>query len=166
MPRIKEVVEEIKKEEPILTEKEIMEGVTNNQIFNPDEVVLNNKIYKIKHLEYDDFTVFTSYFEPMVRKVLVGLNNVKNTSEKGETKKISIADLDVIDLIKSCGDNLPYMGQIILKQTDPNITLEETKKVCGDPFTICELVLLQMNKNRMVEKFSTFFPQLMSLMSL
>jgi len=146
-----------------LTQKEIVEGMTNDPAFNPDEVTLKDKVYKIAHLEYDDFSKFTSYFEPMLRKILAKMKEIQDTAVTEKKDVSELANVDVMELLKECADNLPLMGQLILKQTQPDITVEEVKKICGDPFTITELVLLQMAKNRMVEKFSAFFPHLMSL---
>lgn len=156
MPTTKLEEKDVKKDVK-LTNEQIAEAATNNPIFVKEEVELGDppQTFKIHYLEYDDQITFMTLLEPVFADILSRIGAV-DTNKK----------LDFRAMIALCKDSLPEMGRIVLKQTKPDITIDEVKKLCGGPFKICELVLLQAKKNKFIDEFSRFFPQLASLMTM
>jgi len=137
----------------VLDKLDVAEAALNDPNFNRDEVVLGDQTFKIMHLEYDDYIQFVAYLEPFFNVLL---------SNTGLSK--TEANLDFKSLITLCKNDLPEMGRLVLKQSKPDITIEEVKSLCKTPFKICDLVFLQYHKNETVKEFQSFFPQLVTIL--
>lgn len=144
---------------PTLTEEQIIAAATNSPLLSPDEFTLGTTTFKIVQLPYDDYVIFLGYLQPF----LEALAGKKNTS----VSLPGIALLDAVDsstLLKFCSKNLPEMARLVCKQSVPDITAEELKKLAGNPFALASVVLKQVAKNGMIRDFATFFKQVTPLL--
>lgn len=140
----------VKKE---LTKMDVAEAAANDPNLSREEVVLEGQVFKIMHMGYDDYMAFVAYLEPFFSTLL---------SSSGLTQ--APTNLDFKSLMVLCKDDLPQMGRLVLKQSKPDITVEEVKALCKTPFKICDLVFLQFHKNEMIKDFQSFFPQLVTIL--
>jgi hypothetical protein len=141
-------------EVPTLDKTAIAEAATNHPALSKDEITLGGKKYKIVHLKYDDYILFLTLLAPLLE---VAFSQMQLTTTP--------VNLDVLKVISMCGTNLPQLGQIVLSQTQSEITIEEVKALCPTPFKMAELVLLQVKHNEMIKDFGSFFPQLTEMMT-
>lgn len=145
---------------PTLSDSQIMAAATNNPALSPDEFQLGNKTFKVMHLPYDDYIVFLGYLQPFLEG-LTGRNKAKEVSLPG------IGIIDAIEpsaLIRFCSKNLPEMAVLVCKQSCPDITVEEVKKLGENPFALASVVLKQVAKNGMIRDFASFFKQITPLL--
>ena len=154
MPKIKQV-KELEEVKTSLTSQMIAEAATNDSVLVKEEVVLGEppQTFKIKYLPYDDQIVFLTLLSPVFEDLL---------SRVGAT--VNVDPLNFQKILLLCKESLPELGKLILKQSKPEITIEEVKVLCESPFKICELVLIQINKNNLIGQFSSFFPMLGTMM--
>lgn len=155
MPKIKQVKETEPEVLTTLTDQQINEAATNNSTLVKEEVTLGDppQTFKIKYLPYDDQIVFLTLLSPVFEGLL---------SRIGAT--VSTETLSVQKIMLLCKDSLPELGRLILKQTKPDITLDEVKFLCQSPFKICELITFQIEKNNLIGEFSKFFTLLGTMM--
>lgn len=136
------------------TQAEVTRAVTNDPALSENEVTLSGRTFKLVDLPYDDYLVFLAHLEPLFSalfgQVLPG---------KRQGGAISVASV-----LTHCGKVLPEMVRISLKQTEPEITVEDVKKM-GNPFTLSAVVLRQIEQNRMVADLTDFFVQILPLMT-
>lgn len=154
MPKIKQV-KEVEEKTTTLTQSQIIEGATNDSVLTKEEVTLGDppQTFKIKYLQYDDQIVFLTLLGPVFEDLLSRVGMAVDTSPLNFQKILTL-----------CKDNLPELGRLILKQTKADITSDEVKTLCGSPFKICELVVMQIQKNNLIGEFSQFFPLLAGMM--
>jgi hypothetical protein len=62
----------------------------------------------------------------------------------------------VADLLKYCGDVIPELALLVVKQTRPDLTLEEVKKLGRSPFKLGTLVIMQIEHNKIIEEIGIF----------
>jgi hypothetical protein len=135
------------------------------------------KTFELKDLSYDDYVEFVKLAGPLVENVVSVIQPVLQQDEKGELIKdfsISLQGLDISGLADLAGNNLPRMAHIVCRTSDPEITVDEVKRlsmkrVSKDkpigPFAMIEVVLKQVAHNKMIDEFVSFFPRLGSLVS-
>lgn len=156
MPKIKQVKEvEEKVVDTKLDDRMIAEAATNNSVLVKEEVTFGDppQTFKIKYLPYDDQIVFLTLLSPVFEGLL---------SRVGAT--VATDTLSVQKIMLLCKESLPELGRLILKQTKPDITIEEVKVLCQSPFKICELITFQIEKNNLIGEFSSFFQMLGAMM--
>ena len=112
-----------------------------------DEVVLGGRAFKLMHLKYDDYIAFMAYLKPVFGPLFEQFGLATGEREV----------LDYAKIVALCQSNLPEMALLVLKQSTPEITIPEIKEICGTPFKMAELVLMQINKNNLIADFSSFF---------
>jgi hypothetical protein len=123
-----------------------------------DTFTLGDREFKLYDLPYDDYIAFVGYVSPLVDTLI---NRVKTKNTVG----IPGIDLDVtqfgaIQILQFCGASLPEMVRLICKQTDPDITVEEIKKLVGRPTLLATIVMRQMAQNGIIQDFTDFFGQM------
>jgi hypothetical protein len=65
------------------------------------------------------------------------------------------------DLLKYCGDVIPDLALLVVKQTRPDLTLAEVKKLGRSPFKLGTLVIMQIEHNKIIEEIGDFFVRLL-----
>lgn len=123
-----------------------------------DTFKLGDREFQLHDLPYDDYIAFVGYVSPLVDTLI---NRVKGKNTAG----IPGIDLDVtqfgaIQILQFCGGSLPEMVRLICKQTDPDITVEDIKKLAGRPTLLATIVMRQMAQNGIIQDFTDFFGQM------
>ena len=119
--------------------------------------------FEIKDLPYFDYIEFMSLAKPLI-KIAAGSLEMGNSG--GElVADFNPGNLDFDEIIKICGKELPRMGQLICKQTDPKIKAEEVAVLAHRPQRLIELVLLQILHNNMIQEFGNFFTRLTAMVT-
>lgn len=162
MDEVQSVQEPVVEEGSTLTQQQIAEAATQNPTLSPDEFKLGEATYKVVHLPYDDYIAFLAYLQPFLDALVARMGNKVKVSIPG----LDIGkSLDASALVKFCMKSLPEMTQIIVKQTSPNMTIDEIKQIAGTPFVLAEIVLKQVIKNGMIKEFASFFVSMAPLLS-
>lgn len=161
MARTKKNPETPTQETPAVTERDMVRAALNAPELSEKEFKLGEKVYKVIDLEYDDYLMFVELLTPLI-------DVLQNRAKQAEVSVPDIAvvpeaGLDFRAVLKYCKKELPELVQIICKQTDPNITVEDIKKA-GNPIKLANIVLQQILQNNMIQEFADFFVQMIPLM--
>ena len=124
---------------------------------------LGEKEFEIKDLPYFDYIEFIGLAKPLIVAASSGINKKVEGGEMGVNFDPSTLDYD--ELIRLAGKELPKMGFLICRQTDPKIKETEVALLAHRPQRLLEIVLLQVYHNKMVEEFAGFFQRLAGMMS-
>jgi len=137
-----------KMDEEGLNKLDMVEGATNSTILSEDVVTLEGRTFRLKHLKYDDYIAFMAYLKPVFGPLFEQLGGFA-----GGTQEV----IDYAKIVGLCQSNLPEMALLVLKQDAPELTIKDVKDLCGTPFKMAELVLMQINKNNLIADFTNFF---------
>jgi len=139
------------------TSLEVARAVTNDPALALYEFTLGDRQFKVVDLEYDDLCEFTAYLEPFLGSVVSKVASMRGANMP--------SGMDAAELINKCGKILPEMVKLICRQTDPDITTEQVKKLGKSPFKLASIVVAQIKQNRMVSEIADFFGQMLPLLS-
>lgn len=145
--------------------KPISEGELTRAALNlpANEFMLGERKFEIKDLSYRDYLAFTRYLTPFMEAVGSRLISDKlGVSVPGIDLGGAISATSIIDF---CGEKLPEMVQIICRQTDPSITVEEIEALAKKPSALIGPVVQQIVHSKVVSDFASFFAQAMTLLS-
>jgi hypothetical protein len=119
--------------------------------------------FEIKDLAYFDYIEFMQLAKPILTLVT---NSMKMGNEGGELKvDFDPTTIDLEEIIKLCSKELPRMGHLICKQSNPRIKVEEVALLAHRPQRLVELVLMQILHNNMIQEFGSFFQRLTAMVS-
>lgn len=138
-----------------VTPQEVTSALVNTPEVATDEIKLGERTFKILDLKYKDYTAFLGLVLPLVDQVANGLQN-------GGASLFS--SVSVTDLFYTCSENLPKLSHIVLRQSEPDLTIEQVEELCGDPLTMAEVVMAQIAHNKMIERFGSFFGKIAVMM--
>ena len=141
-----------------LTQVEINQAATNDPFLANVKVTIGDRTFPILDLEYDDYVLFLSHLQPLIKGVFGKLASLSNMSN------LDVDQINGASLIEYCADALPEMVRIVCKQSDPTITADEVKKLAKNPCKMASIVLEQVQQNRMISDFTDFFVQILPLM--
>lgn len=147
-------------EQPVTTElnkEDIMRATTNAPTENA--VVLSGRSFPLYDLPYDDYFSFLVKLQPLLESVVGKLTSFKGVD-------VPETAFNVGGVLQYCGEALPELVQIVCKQSDPTITINEIKRLAGNPFRMASVVLAQIQQNRMISDFADFFGQILPLVSM
>lgn len=136
-----------------LSTQEIIRAATNDPALSDVMVELGDRKFKIVDLSYDDYLVFLSRLQPVLSAVAGPMMGEANGPE-----------LSAATLLKYCADVLPELAQLVCKQTDPTITVDEVKRLGRSPFKLAAVVLKQIEQNKMISDITDFFVQIRPLL--
>lgn len=151
-------------EEPALTGKQLTEAALN---LPADQFQLGDRVFNIVHLPYDDYLLFVEYIAPFLDAIgtrLIGEKLGLSTGVSLPGIELGTA-INATAIIRMCGKQLPEMVQIICRQTDPTITVEDVKRLAGDPTPLIGPIIKQIVHNGIIQKFASFFAQLTTILS-
>lgn len=120
---------------------------------------LGDRQFDLKDLAYDDYLEFIDLARPIIESVADSLNVVADNAGGSEVK-LDPLGLDFQKLIKLAGHELPRMAWICCKQSDPKISIADVKRLARRPYPLLEVVLLQVQHNKLIEELQDFFPRL------
>lgn len=124
---------------------------------------LGGKEYKVVNLRYDDYLKFITYLTPLLETFFGSLASV------GGIKVVSPSSpINAMSIVKYAGESLPELACIVCNQTDPTVTTENVKIWCENseprgPFKLAELVIKQIEQNKIVNDFASFFVQMLPM---
>jgi len=145
-----------------LTQEQIIAATTNDPDMSPFDIVLGDRTFKVVDLEYDNYMKFTMFLKPLFNEIL---SKARQAQDEGKSAiNFSLTDINLDKIFSMFETTLPAMTLIVLSATDPSITLDECKRLCKTPFRMLEVVLVQIEKNNIIQDFTSFFPQLTQLM--
>jgi len=143
---------------PQLTDAQKTRAAVNDPA---DHFILGGRTFKIVDLPYDDYLRFILLMEPLVQML------VQSASQSGKVSipgmELDTSSISAMGLARYCGDSLPEMVRIICSQTEPEITVEEIKKLGRNPFVLAKIVILQVSQNGIIRDFTDFFAQILPL---
>lgn len=138
-----------------LTEQDKIRAAVNAPA---DTFVLGDKTFEIKDLPYDDYLQFVGLVSPLIDVLVNRVKTQMSATIPGidlDTTKFNAAQI-----IQFCGSTLPEMVHIICRQTDPDITVDEIKRLAGRPTVLANIVMQQMIQNGIIQDFTDFFGQM------
>lgn len=148
--------------ESTLTNEQINRAAWNDAV---EHFTLGGREFKIVDLPYDDYTRFLSYIAPLMEHIV---KKMVLSQAAGLALPDGIAleptSFTAFDLLKVCTDNLPQMAQLVCKQTDPFITVEDVKKLAGKPMPLADIIIRQIVQNGMIGDFKDFFERMISML--
>ena len=146
---------------PTLSQEQIMAAATNSPALSSEQFQLGDAIYKVVHLPYDDYVEFIAHLQPFMDALAEKIASSAGVSVPGLhlTEPVSSSLL-----LKFCGNSLPELVRIIVKQTRPDITAEQVKEQGKNPFVLAAIVLKQVAYNGMIRDFASFFAQIVPLL--
>lgn len=127
------------------------------------EFVLGDRTFKIADLPYRDYLAFVRYLAPLF--------DAAGSQMVSAKLGITVPGLDfgpgisASGILDACSDVLPNMVQIICRQTDPTITVDDVMDLAKRPTALVGPVIAQIVQNKMIEDFSNFFGLLNTLLS-
>lgn len=152
-------------EVPAPSDKEVAFAVTNAPELSPTEFMLGDQKIALVDLGYDDYVKFMFFLKPLLASFQAALNPAQKQSMSIPDIELAAQSLSATKLLHFCEGDLPEMALIIVKQTRPDLKVEDIKRLAGNPFTLATLVLRQVIHNRMIQHFASFFVPMLSLMT-
>ena len=114
--------------------------------------------FPIKDLSYDDYVEFMELAQPIISSIIEAL---ELTNDDGQPDvNFNPASLDIPKLIKMAGGNLPRMAWLCCKQSEPNITVADVKRIGRRPTAMIQVVIDQVVHNKLIQEFQDFFRQM------
>ena len=135
------------------TKMEIVRGFTNSPNLSPSEFTFGDRVLKVVDLKYDNYLRFLTLLGPMI-EVMFG--------SVATSFGMSASQADAVNpqaIIKHLAYSLPELTCIVCNQTDESITVTECKSVLKSPFKMAEIVLKQIEQNKIIAEFADFFKQ-------
>jgi hypothetical protein len=119
--------------------------------------------FEIKDLPYFDYLEFVTLVKPIIA---IGANTIDFKGEGGELDIVfDPTTLDFDKVIAVAGKDLPKLGRLILKQTNPKITAEEAALLAHRPQRLIEIIIMQILHNNMIQEFGAFFTRLKAMVT-
>jgi hypothetical protein len=140
-----------------LSQTEIVRAATNDPELAPVSFTLGDRTFKVLDLEYDSYITFLAKLEPLLKALANQFTGV-------QYDYVGDAKLNVTDLFKYCAEAIPEMATIVCRATDPDITVDEVKKLGKNPFKLAAVVLKQIEQNRIIADIASFFAQILPLL--
>ncbi len=146
-----------------LTKENAKEQAVKAAVNSPDMSDIGFKLgtreFKVIDLGYDDYLKFITFLTPMLEVFIGSLASVEGVNVLKQS-----SDIDATSIIKYCGERLPSIVCIVCNQTDPTVTQDDVKKWAKSPFELCNIVLLQIEKNGIISDFASFFAATLPLL--
>ncbi len=143
---------------------EIARAATNAPELSREEFTLGDRKFKVVDLPYDDYLRFTTYLGPMLELLFGSL--VSMSGIKAPTANVSLTPAAILQY---AGESLPELACIVCTQTDPTMTVAQVKLLAQGssprgPFKLAEIVLKQVEQNKIINDFASFFGQMLPLL--
>jgi hypothetical protein len=140
-----------------LSQLEIVRAATNDPAMSERVVVLGDREFPVVDLDYSSYCRFLAKLQPLLQAVAGRLGVTRGL--------VQANDFGLNTLIDYCAYDLPEMAHIVVSQTDPDITVEDVKKLGKTPFKLANIVLAQIEQNEMITEIANFFVQMLPLLS-
>ena len=134
----------------------IVRAVTNDPTLAERQVTLGDRVFPVLDLPYDQYILFLAELRPLLEGLMGTIPGLKDLSVVGA--------LTPAALVTYCGNSLPRMAQIVCVQSDPDITVDDVKRLGKTPFKLASVVLAQVEQNAIIADIKAFFVQLAPLL--
>lgn len=137
-----------------LSQEDIVRAATNAPTLAKDQFTLGTRTFSVVDLSYDDYMTFMVLLGPMMESVIGGVMTMQGVS-------VTSSQLSPKDIITHLSGSLPELARLVCAQTDPTVTIEFVKKEGKTPFKLAEIVLKQIEQNRIISDIASFFAQML-----
>lgn len=145
--------------EPSIPEQQLIRAAINLPV---DKFQLGDRVFDIVDLPYDDYIYFISYLSPLIEILVTHLTSANDLRIPGI--KLSPEYVTPKLLLEMCGSTMPDMVHLMCKQTDPDITVTEVKKLAKRPTVLATAILKQIQQNGIIKEFGDFFGQVTQIL--
>lgn len=132
------------------TDTQVVAAMTNDPLLSEHQVEFGGKVYTLVDLSYDDYMKFLVLLQPFLESVVMKLADRSSP-------------INVGDIVRHCGESLPHLVYLSLKQVDEDIDILKIKEIAKTPFKLVPVVVKQIEKNQMIKEFSDFFVQMLPM---
>lgn len=135
--------------------------VVEQMELKPNEFILGGKKFEVGDLDYDSYESFLGLLQPLADTVVKNLISGAGVNVSGLDIR---GTFSAAQIIASCGRNLPELARLICKNTEPDITTDEVKRLAKTPFILAEVVLKQVVHSGMLTDILQFFNHMLPLL--
>lgn len=139
-----------------LTDEQIANAVRND--YGDACFTLGDRVFPVKDLDYDSYVEMMRLAQPVI-ELVAGALDIKDGDGEADLA-LNPANIDYARIIELCGKDLPKMAWLCCKQSDYKITVDQVKQLARRPQVLIEVVLIQVQHNKLVEEFAGFFPRI------
>jgi hypothetical protein len=152
-----------KKRTPKLTDSEIARAATNSPALSPDKITVGEYEIALVDLPFDEYMEFVTLFAPAL-DALVG--RVAKSANVPSIPGIVLAgeEVSVAGIFTYCKASLPQLAHIVVRQSQPSLTVEDVKRLFPTPFKMADLVFAQVKRNNIIGEMADFFKQVAPMM--
>lgn len=143
---------------PALTSLQLTRAAVNLPV---DQFQLGDRTFTIQDLSYDSYITFIGYLTPLIENVVSKIANNQGVSIPGIEMQSSL--FSATNILSLCSKELPAMVQLMCRETDPSITVEQVKELAKRPTVLVTAVTKQIKQNDMIKDFADFFAQVLSV---
>lgn len=137
-----------------ISEHDKVRVATNSPTLAKDEFTLGDKTYKIVDLSYDNYLLFMTHLGPLLEAVVGGVLSVQGMP-------ISTGSITPKLILDHLAGSLPELACIVCNETDPEMTTSQVKKLGKTPFKLAEIVIKQIEHNKIIADIASFFAQML-----
>lgn len=161
---------------PAPTEAEIIAEATAAPELSKDEFLLGGRTFTVVSLKYRQYLQFVSKLEPVLKalgsKLKAGVTQARDNKVSISVPGIVLQSLDGLDagyIMQFCAEEIPAMVEIVcnmavIKDPTQHVTKEWIEDNAESPFELLNIVLAQINKNKMIVQFAHFFAQVLPML--
>lgn len=142
-----------------LTQRDVTRAAVN---LPAGQFALGERIFDIHDLSYDSYIAFIAYLTPLIEHVVQKIAGGQGVVIPGIDLSTSL--FSATNILSLCGKELPEMVQLMCKESDPTITVEEVKALAKRPTVLVSAIIKQIKQNEMIKDFADFFAQVLSVM--
>jgi hypothetical protein len=168
---------EVEKIENSLTEEQVLSEAFAIPILGEGEFMFGGRKFQVVSLGYKQYLQFVSRLKPIIGLVA---SKLKNTITDAVNSKVNVGipgialsalgDIDPAYLLNFCAEDLPQMVEIVCnmkplreEKLGELVTAQWVEDNAQSPFELINIVLAQVNKNKMIVQFADFFAQVLPI---
>jgi len=152
---------------PSISDRDKAFLATNSPALATNEFSFAGRTFKLLNLDYNSYLEFTALLQPLAEVVV---NAVVSKAGIGAPRGLNLAssDFSLSGLMKYCGKDLPHMVAIccnmsLKKEGAELVDAAWVIEHAEDPFQLAGIALKQIIQNKMIERATSFFENLLPL---
>jgi len=148
---------ELVPDQPSLSQEDLVRAATNSPSLAKNTVILGDRTFPIVDLPYDAFIRFLALLQPLLEVFASKITGGLTSSTGGFTAS---------SIVTYLADSLPELALICVEQTDPTMTVQKVKEMGRTPFALANIVIKQIEANKIIGEISDFFVTLLPLLTM
>jgi hypothetical protein len=156
---------------PEPTQQQKLSAATNSPAFASDEerFTFGGREFVVLDLSYDNYLDFIALLQPLVDSIVSGVAGSLFKKPSSDLPGIPLQDnfnFSISSIIKYCGKDLPKLAAIVMnteaasKEEKASLVTDAwVRKHAKSPMELVGIVMLQVNKNKMISEIGSFFVQ-------